>query len=77
VNGLVSKRSTKVFGSSASCDTILASSIWSKRPCDQQTTRSASGCNPFLRYVSLPTCPVRTGLKVVAGEGFEPSTFRS
>ena len=32
----------------------LASSIWSRRPCNPSTTHSARGCHPCLRYDPLP-----------------------
>ena len=53
-------RSTTVSGSSASCTTIWATSIWSKKPCNPSTTRSAPGCHPYLRNRSTPMCPVWT-----------------
>jgi hypothetical protein len=62
-NGWESKRSTKPFGSSASWATISASSIWSGKPCNPSTTRSARGCHPCLRQVLSPMCPGRTGAR--------------
>ncbi len=32
-------------------------STWSRKPCNPSTTRSARGCHPCLRYVSLPMSP--------------------
>ena len=55
-----SRRSTTAFGSSASCATISASSIWSRKPCNPSTTPSGQGCHPCLRDVLLPMCPGRT-----------------
>lgn len=55
-----SRKSTKAFGSSASCTMISATSTWSRRPCNPSTTRSARGCHPCLRYDLLPMSPVWT-----------------
>ena len=52
-----SRRSTRAFGSQASCTTISDTSTWSRRPCNHSTTRSARGCHPCLRYDLLPMCP--------------------
>src|SRR5262249_8708211 len=60
VSASASRRSTTVFGSSASCTTILASLISNRKPCNPSTTPSAQGCHPCLSYVSLPIPPVRT-----------------
>ena len=65
-----------VFGSSASCTTISASSISNRKPCNPSTTPSAQGCHPCLRYVSLPMSPVRTVDSPLEGTGFEPSVPR-
>src|SRR5437868_9126618 len=69
-----SRRSTKAFGSSASCTTISDTSTWSRKPCNPSTTRSARGCHPCLRYVPLPMSPGWTRYQLVAGEGLEPPT---
>jgi hypothetical protein len=55
-----SRKSTKAFGSSASCTMISDTSTWSRKPCNPSTTRSARGCHPCLRYVLSPMCPGRT-----------------
>ena len=47
-----------------------------QKPCNLSTTRSAHGCHPCLRYGLLPMCPGRTLKRLVAGVGFEPTTFR-
>src|SRR3984893_9084134 len=60
VSASASRRSMTVFGSSASCTTISASSISNRKPCNPSTTPSAQGCHPCLRYVPLPMSPVRT-----------------
>src|SRR6266849_9287594 len=73
VSASASRRSTTVFGSSASCTTISASSISNRKPCNPSTTPSAQGCHPCLRYVPLPMSPVRTQDSPVEGAGFEPS----
>jgi transposase len=57
---LASRKSTRAFGSSASCTMISATSIWSRKPCNPSTTRSAPGRHPCLRYVLSPICPGRT-----------------
>ena len=72
-----SRKSTKAFGSSASCIMILDTSTWSRKPCNPSTTRSARGCDPCLRYVPLPMSPGRTllvlaELVLAEREGFEP-----
>ena len=53
----VSRKSTTAFGSSASCTMIWDTSIWSRKPCNPSTTRSARGCHPCLRYDLLPMSP--------------------
>src|SRR4029077_20729926 len=73
VSPSASRRSTTVFGSSASCTTISASSISNRKPCNPSTTPSAQGCHPCLRYVPLPMSPVRTRDSPLEEEGFEPS----
>ncbi len=60
VSASASRRSTRAFGSSASCSTISATSTWSRKPCNPSTTRSARGCHPCLRYDLLPMSPGRT-----------------
>ena len=72
-----SRKSTKAFGSSASCIMMLDTSTWSRKPCNPSTTRSARGCHPCLRYVPLPMSPGRTllvlaELVLAEREGFEP-----
>ena len=52
-----SRKSTRAFGSSASCTMISDTSIWSRRPCNPSTTRSARGCHLSLRYDPLPMSP--------------------
>jgi hypothetical protein len=54
------KTRSLAFSSPASCTMISATSIWSTKPCNPSTTRSARGCHPCLRYVVLPMCPGRT-----------------
>src|SRR6267142_2100298 len=70
-----SRRSTTVFGSSASCTTISASSISNRKPCNPSTTPAAQGCHPCLRYVPLPMYPVRTVLSALAPAGGYPSSW--
>jgi transposase InsO family protein len=55
-----SRKSTRAFGSSASCTIISDISTWNRKPCNRSTTRSARGCHPCLRYVPLPMSPGRT-----------------
>ena len=55
--GSASRKSTTASGSSASATTISDTSIWSRKPCNPSTTRSAQGCHPCLRYVLLPMSP--------------------
>ena len=57
VKASASRKSTKAFGSSPSCATISAISIWSKKPCKPSTTPSAQGCHPCLRNDPLPMSP--------------------
>ena len=63
----VSRKSTTAFGSSASCTMIWDTSIWSRKPCNPSTTRSARGCHPCLRYDLLPMSPGRTPVTYVSG----------
>jgi hypothetical protein len=44
-------------------------SIWSRRPCNRSTTRSARGCHPCLRYVPSPMYPDRTKMLVAGYAG--------
>src|ERR1700682_1790357 len=67
----VSRRSTRAFGSSASCTMILDTSTWSRKPCNPSTTRSARGCHPCLRYDPLPMCPGWTKDRQDPSGGFE------
>ena len=60
-NNSASRKSTRAFGSQASCTMISDISTWSRKPCNPSTTRSARGCHPCLRYVPLPMCPGWTG----------------
>jgi hypothetical protein len=53
-----SRRSTTAFGSSASCTMILDTSTWSRKLCNDSTTRSARGCHP---------CPWVRGVTYVSG----------
>jgi NAD(P)-dependent dehydrogenase (short-subunit alcohol dehydrogenase family) len=48
--------------------------VWSRKPCNLSTTRSAHGCHPCLRYSLLPMSPGRTNRLLVPAEGFEPPT---
>ena len=57
VKGSASRKSTRAFGSSASCPTISGTSTWSRRLCNPSTTRSARGCHLCLRYDLSPMCP--------------------
>jgi transposase InsO family protein len=72
----VSRRSTRAFGSSASCTTIWDTSTWNKGPCNPSTTRSARGCHPCLRYVLLPMSSGWTYRRMERRAGFEPATSR-
>ena len=63
---------TKAFGLPASCTMILDISIWSRKPCNPSTTRSARGCHPCLRYDLLPMSPGRTVFLLAERGGFEP-----
>ena len=74
VKGSESKKSTRAFGSSASCTTISDTSTWSRRPCRPSTTPSARGCHPCLRYDLSPMSPGWTCGKMVAGRGL-PSLY--
>src|SRR5258707_8045148 len=67
VRNSASRKSTKAFGSSASCTTISATSTWSRKPCNPSTTRSARGCHPCLRYVLLPMSPGWTTVSLAVG----------
>ena len=64
------------FGSAPSSTMICVISIWSREPCNPLTTPLGPGCHLCLRYVLSPMCPGRTKIKMVAGVGFEPTTFR-
>src|SRR3981081_2537715 len=74
VKSSASRKSTRAFGSPASCTTISDTSTWSRKPCNLSTTRSARRCHPCLRYDLSPMCPGWTGRKVVPRKGFEPPT---
>lgn len=63
--GIKERRSTRAFGSSASCTTIWDTSTWSRKRCSPSTTRSARGCHPCLGYGLLPMSPGRT-MRVLA-----------
>src|SRR6266436_7040792 len=64
-----SKKSKKVFGWSALCSTISATSIWRKKLCSLSTTLLAQKCNLCLRYDLSPMSPGRTPLKDGGREG--------
>src|SRR6266478_9812925 len=68
-----SKKSKKVFGWSALCSTISATSIWRKKLCSLSTTLLAQKCNLCLRYDLSPMSPGRTWGLVAEEVGFEPS----
>ena len=48
-NNSASRKSTRAFGSQASCTMISDISTWSRKPCNPATTRPARGCHPCLR----------------------------
>ena len=73
VKGSASRKSTRAFGSSASCPTISGTSTWSRRLCNPSTTRSARGCHLCLRYDLSPMCPGWTIEALAEGVGFEPT----
>src|SRR5207245_11459610 len=56
----VSRRSKKVFGSSALWITISGTSIWRKKLCSLSTTLLAQKCYLCSRYVLSPMSPGRT-----------------
>jgi hypothetical protein len=47
----------------SSCSMIWDISIWSRKPCNPSTIRSARGCHPCLRYDLFPMWSGRTGKK--------------
>ena len=73
VKGSASRKSTRAFGSSASCTTISGTSTWSRRLCNPSTTRSARGCHLCLRYDLSPMCPGWTNNVLAERVGFEPT----
>ncbi len=54
---------------------ISDTSIWSRKPCNPSTTRSARGCHPCLRYVLLPMSPGRTNI-MSGGESVSQSPLK-
>src|SRR5579883_2352814 len=70
-----SRKSTTASGSSASCNTILATSIWRRKLCSPSTIPSGQKCHLCPRNNLLPMCPVRTIENVELAEGFEPPTL--
>ena len=69
---LASRKSTRAFGSSASCIMISDISTWSRKTCNPATTRTARGCHPCLRYDLSPMCPGWTKCFLAERMGFEP-----